>query len=115
MIIKILLIKNKVLLNFHLHLFIIMKRLEFGLIILYGLVFVSSDYDKNTLTTKKMSINQLVQFILSNKIDELVKKNIESNLSDAILNTISANNEFVADVLDGVRDEQLIIGSTQGA
>ena len=52
---------------------------------------------------------------MSNKIDELVKKNIESNLSDAILNTISANNEFVADVLDGVRDEQLIIGSTQGA
>ena len=48
MIIKILLLKNKVLLNFHLLLFIIMKRLAFGLIILYGLVFVSSDYDKNT-------------------------------------------------------------------
>ena len=25
-----------------------MKRLEFGSIILYGLVFVSNDYDKNT-------------------------------------------------------------------
>ena len=78
-------------------------------------LLIVSDYDKSTLTTKKMSISQLVQFILSNKIDELVKKNIESNLSDAILNTISANNEFVADVLDGVRDDQLIIGSTQGA
>ena len=48
MIIKILLLKNKVLLNFHLLSYIIMKRLAFGLIILYGLVFVSSDYDKNT-------------------------------------------------------------------
>ena len=48
MIIKILLLKNKVLLNFHLLLFIIMKHLAFGLIILYGLVFVSYDYDKNT-------------------------------------------------------------------
>ena len=48
MIIKILLLKNKVLLNSHLPLFLIMKPLVFGLIILYGLVFVSNDYDKNT-------------------------------------------------------------------
>ena len=48
MIIKHLLLKKKEAPNFHLLSYIIMKRLAFALIILYGLVFVSSDYDKNT-------------------------------------------------------------------
>lgn len=48
MIIKILLVKNKELQNFHLLLFITQKYLAFGLIILYGQIFVSNDYDKHS-------------------------------------------------------------------
>lgn len=48
MIIKILLKQNQDQANSHLLLFIIMNSLVYGLIIIFGKVFVSSDYIKNT-------------------------------------------------------------------
>lgn len=86
-----------------------------------------SNYDPqvNKFFSKKMDLNQLMNFVVSSEYvqtyinEEINKKTMnfiqqylqnEANISSEVLKIISANSQFVLDSLDGLLDEQVIIG-----
>lgn len=89
-----------------------------------------SDYDSRKLTTKKMTLSQLAKYVADDQkltdemsaiVDAKVNQILNQILADSsllsahVLNIISTNYDFVLDVLDGQRDNEIIVGSDEGA
>ena len=82
-----------------------------------------SDYDGGKCLSKRMTIQQLIDYVISKvKVSQVVDQHVNdiattvfnSKINEGVIQTIKDNTDLVVDILDKVEDQQILIDCGNG-